>query len=156
MSPSSFILRKPCVSIAINKNVKFDGARCPFRHFWVSKVITTAHAHKSVFFFIFFQELSNKKIKALRPKMTKIASRGSCLKQVCTHTHTHTHTHAHIHTHVRVHTHTHTHTRARARALWHASSDSAEVLADAWRRGPAESRSVSCMIVSRWSWRVSV
>ena len=34
-------------------------------------------------FFIFFQELSNKKkIKALRPKMTKIASRGgSCLKQ---------------------------------------------------------------------------
>ena len=34
-------------------------------------------------FFIFFQELSNKKkIKALRPKMTKIASRGgggSCL-----------------------------------------------------------------------------
>ena len=34
-------------------------------------------------FFIFFQELSNKKkIKALRPKMTKIASRGSCLKSV--------------------------------------------------------------------------
>ena len=34
-------------------------------------------------FFIFFQELSNKKkIKALRPKMTKIASRGgSCLKK---------------------------------------------------------------------------
>ena len=34
-------------------------------------------------FFIFFQEFSNKKkIKALRPKMTKIASRGggSCLK----------------------------------------------------------------------------
>ena len=36
-------------------------------------------------FFIFFQELSNKKkIKAPRPKMTKIASRGggSCLKQI--------------------------------------------------------------------------
>ena len=33
-------------------------------------------------FFIFFQELSNKKkIKALRPKMTKIASRGSCLNR---------------------------------------------------------------------------
>ena len=32
---------------------------------------------KVVSFFIFFQELSNKKkIKALRPKMTKIASRG--------------------------------------------------------------------------------
>ena len=32
-------------------------------------------------FFIFFQELLNKKkIKALWPKMTKIASRGSCLK----------------------------------------------------------------------------
>ena len=41
--------------------------------------------------------------------------------------------------------------------LWHASSDSAEVLADAWRRGPADrSWSVSCMIVSRSSWRVSV
>ena len=41
--------------------------------------------------------------------------------------------------------------------LWHASSDSAEVLADAWRRGPAyRSWSVSCMIVSRSSWRVSV
>ena len=37
---------------------------------------------KVVSFFIFFQDLSNKKkIKALRPKMTKIASRGgSCLK----------------------------------------------------------------------------
>ena len=36
---------------------------------------------KVVSFFIFFQELS-KKIKALRPKMTKIASRGSCLNFV--------------------------------------------------------------------------
>ena len=39
---------------------------------------------KVVSFLIFFQELSNKKtIKALRPKMTEIASRGgggSCLK----------------------------------------------------------------------------
>ena len=36
---------------------------------------------KVVSLFIFFQELSNtKKIKALRPKMTKVASRGSCLK----------------------------------------------------------------------------
>ena len=35
---------------------------------------------KVVSFFVFFQELSNKKkIKALRPKMAKIASRGSCL-----------------------------------------------------------------------------
>ena len=40
--------------------------------------MTTAHAHKSGVIFHFFQELSNKtkKIKALRPKMTKIASRG--------------------------------------------------------------------------------
>ena len=40
---------------------------------------------KVVSFFIFFQELSNKKkIKALRPKMTKIASRGggSCLNNL--------------------------------------------------------------------------
>ena len=36
---------------------------------------------KVVSFFIFFQELSNiKKFKAQRLKMTKIASRGSCLK----------------------------------------------------------------------------
>ena len=34
---------------------------------------------KVVSFFIHFQELSNKIIKALRPKMTKIASRGFCL-----------------------------------------------------------------------------
>ena len=41
--------------------------------------------------------------------------------------------------------------------LWHASSDSAEVLADAWRSSPADrSWSVSCMIVSGSSWRVSV
>ena len=40
---------------------------------------------KVVSFFNFFQELSNKKkFKALRPKMTKIASRGSCLKTVST------------------------------------------------------------------------
>ena len=32
-----------------------------FRHFCVSKVITTAHAHKSGVIFYFFQELSNKK-----------------------------------------------------------------------------------------------
>ena len=47
-----------------------------FRHFCVSKVIATAHAHKSGVFFIHFLELSNKKIKELRPNMTKIASRG--------------------------------------------------------------------------------
>ena len=40
-----------------------------------------AHAHKNVVIFHFFQELSSKKkIKALRPKMTKIASRGPALK----------------------------------------------------------------------------
>ena len=66
----------------LNKKVIFDGARCPFSTFCVSKVITTAHAHKSGVIFHFFQELSNKqKIKALRPKMTKIASRGSCLNE---------------------------------------------------------------------------
>ena len=51
------------------------GAR--FRHFCVSKVITTAHAHKSgVIFHFFSRAFKQKKIKALRPKMTKIASRG--------------------------------------------------------------------------------
>ena len=43
-------------------------------------VIITAHAHKSGVSFHIFQDLSNKnKFKKLRPKMTKIASRGSCL-----------------------------------------------------------------------------
>ena len=32
-----------------------------FRHFCVSKVITTAHAHKSGVIFHFFQDLSNQK-----------------------------------------------------------------------------------------------
>ena len=52
-----------------------------FQHFCVSKVITTARAHKSgvIFHINFFQDHSSKKkIKKLRPKMTKIASRGSC------------------------------------------------------------------------------
>ena len=49
-----------------------------FRHFCVSKVITTAHAHKSgVIFYFFPRPFKQKKIKALQPKMTKIASRGS-------------------------------------------------------------------------------
>ena len=79
ISPSSFILRKPFLSIAINKKVKFDGARSPT--FCVSKVITSAHAHKSgVIFHIFPRAFKQKKITALRPKMAKIASRGSYLK----------------------------------------------------------------------------
>ena len=44
-------------------------------------MITTAHAHKSGVIFSFFpRAVKQKKIKALRLKMTKIASRGSCLK----------------------------------------------------------------------------
>ena len=41
-------------------------------------MITTAHAHKSGVIFHFFPRAfkQKKKIKALRPKMTKIASRG--------------------------------------------------------------------------------
>ena len=73
------------MSIAIIKKLNSTERGALFRYFCVSKVITTAHAHKSGVIFHFFQELSNKKkIKALRPKMTKIASRGggSCLKDV--------------------------------------------------------------------------
>ena len=53
-----------------------------FRHFCVSKVITTGYAHKSGVIFHFFPtafKQTKKKIKALRPEMTKIASRRSCL-----------------------------------------------------------------------------
>ena len=68
-----------------------------FRHFCVSKVITTAHAHKSLqgdhhwswacaqkwCQFSFFPRAfkQNKTIKALRPKMTKIASRAPALEE---------------------------------------------------------------------------
>ena len=77
----SFCKNRSCLSQLIKKlNSTERGAL--FRHFCVSKMITTAHAHKSgVNFHIFpgaFKQ--TKKIKALRPKMTKIASRGSCLK----------------------------------------------------------------------------
>ena len=71
----SALLLSFCVSVTINKKVNSTEQGAFF-----SKVITIAHAHKKVSFFIFCQELSNKKIKALRRKMTKIASGGSCLK----------------------------------------------------------------------------
>ena len=68
-----------CLSQLIQKlNSMERGAL--FRHFCVSKVVTTAHAHKSgVIFHIFPRAFKQKKIKALWLKMTKIASKGSCL-----------------------------------------------------------------------------
>ena len=75
----SFCENRFCLSRLLKKvNSTERGAL--FRHFCVSKVITTAHAHKSGVIFHFFKSFQTKKIKALRPKMTKIASRGSCLK----------------------------------------------------------------------------
>ena len=78
----------------------------------------------------------------------------------CSCPHARTHARARPRPGPRPHTHTHTHTHTHALSfvfLWHASSDSAKVLADAWRRGPPDrSWSVSCMIVSWSSWRVSV
>ena len=48
-----------------------------FRQFCVSKMIITAHAYKSGGIFHILLELWTKqKIKALRPKMTKNATRG--------------------------------------------------------------------------------
>ena len=48
-----------------------------FRHFCVSKVITTAHAHKSGVIFHFFpRAFKQKKNKALRPKMTFNSLKG--------------------------------------------------------------------------------
>ena len=67
--------------IAINKKVKFDGARCLSRHFCVSKVITTVHAHKSAIIFHIFPKAFTKKLSSTT-KMTKIAARGSGLKHV--------------------------------------------------------------------------
>ena len=43
-------------------------------------MITLAHAYESDVIFMFFKDLSNKnKFKKLRPKMIKIALKGSCL-----------------------------------------------------------------------------
>ena len=67
--------------IANNKKVKFDGARCPFRHFASPRWSPLRMLTKVVSFFIFFKSFQ-KKFKALLPKMTKIASRGSCLKSL--------------------------------------------------------------------------
>ena len=51
-------------------------------HFCVSRVITTAHAHESgVLFHIFPRAFKQKKIKALRPIMTQIASRDPAQKK---------------------------------------------------------------------------
>ena len=73
----NFILRKPFLTLATNKKLNQTERGALFRHFCVSKVISAAHAHKRDVIFYIFQELSNqKKIKALRPKMTEIASRG--------------------------------------------------------------------------------
>ena len=72
----SFCENRFCLSQFAKKlNLMERGAF--FRHFCVSKVITIAHAHKSgVIVHIFPRAFIRKKIKELRPKMIKIASRG--------------------------------------------------------------------------------
>ena len=65
------------MSIAINKKVKFDGARCPFSTFLrLQGDHHCACAQKWCHFSFFSRAFKQKKIKVLRPKMTKIASRG--------------------------------------------------------------------------------
>ena len=73
------------MSIAIIKKVKFDGARCPFSTFLrLQGDHHCACAQKWCHFSFVFKSFQTKKIKALRPKMTKIASRGgSCLNVKC-------------------------------------------------------------------------
>ena len=75
--PSSFILRKPFLSIAIKKKVKFDGARCLFSTFLrLQGDHHCACAQKWCHFSFFPRAFKQNKIKAVRPKMTKIASKG--------------------------------------------------------------------------------
>ena len=62
--PFLFQSAKTVSAIAIIKKVKFDGVRCPFSTFCVSKVITTAHVHKSgVIFHIFPRAFKQKKLR---------------------------------------------------------------------------------------------
>ena len=71
------------MSIAINKKVKFDGARYPFSTFLrLHGDHHCACAQNWRHFSFFSKSFKTKKIKALRPKMTKIASRGSGLNRV--------------------------------------------------------------------------
>ena len=63
--------------------VKIDGARCPFSTFLrLQGDHHCACAQKWCHFSFFPRAFKQKKIKALRPKMTKIASRGSCLNKI--------------------------------------------------------------------------
>ena len=72
----SFCEKRLCL-LQLLKKLNSTERGALFRHFCVSKVITTAHAHKSGVIFHFFpRACKQKKIKALRLKMTKIASRG--------------------------------------------------------------------------------
>ena len=60
-----------------------------FDFFCVSKLIATAHAHKSgVIFHFFLRPFKQKKVKALRPKMTKIASSWGPALRVASNVHT--------------------------------------------------------------------
>ena len=72
------------MSIAIIKKVKFDGARCPFSTFLRLQGDHHCACAQNWRHFSFFSRSfqTKKKIKALRPKMTKIASRGSCLNLI--------------------------------------------------------------------------
>ena len=75
-----FCENRLCLSQLIKK-LNSTEREALFRHFCASKVITTADAHKSGVICHFFpRAFKQKKVKALRPKMTKIASRvGSWL-----------------------------------------------------------------------------
>ena len=65
------------MSITINKNVKFDGTRCPFSTFLrLQGDHHCAGAQKWCPFSYFSKSFQTKRIKAIRPKMTKIASMG--------------------------------------------------------------------------------
>ena len=78
--PSSFVLRKPFLSIAISKKVTFDWAMCLFSTFLRLQGDHHCACAQSGVIFIFSKSCQTKKIKTLQPKMTKIASKGSCLK----------------------------------------------------------------------------
>ena len=68
-----------CLS-QISKNDKFDGARCLFSKFLRLQDDHHCACAQKWCHFYFLQEFQTKKIKVLRPKMTKIASMGACLE----------------------------------------------------------------------------
>ena len=80
--PFFFFLRNPLLSIATDKRLKFDWARCPFSTFLrLEGNHNCACAQKWCLFSYFSMSIQAKNKLALRPKDDPNSLKGSCLKR---------------------------------------------------------------------------